>query len=46
MKKILIPILIVLLAAVGVLTYLFLQQKQEMTEMVEQMELTISVIHL
>ena len=38
MKKILIPILIVLLAAVGVLTYLFLQQKQEMTEMVEQME--------
>lgn len=38
MKKILIPILIVLLVAVGVLTYLFLQQKQEMTEMVEQME--------
>ena len=38
MNKILIPILIVLLAAVGVLTYLFLQQKQEMTEMVEQME--------
>lgn len=38
MKKNLIPILIVLLAAVGVLTYLFLQQKQEMTEMVEQME--------
>lgn len=38
MKKILILILIVLLAAVGVLTYLFLQQKQEMTEMVEQME--------
>ena len=38
MKKILIPILIVLLAAVGVLTYLFLQQKQQMTEMVEQME--------
>lgn len=37
-KKIIIPILIILLAAVGVLTYLFLRQKQEMTEMVEQME--------
>ena len=37
-KKIIIPILIILLAAVGVLTYLFLAQKQEMVEMVEQME--------
>ena len=39
MKKPLIIILIVLLlAAVGVLTYLYFAQKQEMTEMVEQME--------
>lgn len=39
MKKIITITLLVLLAvAVGVLTYLFLQQKQEMTEMVEQME--------
>lgn len=37
-KKVIIPILILLLAAIGVLTFLFLQQKQEMTEMVEQME--------
>lgn len=37
-KKVVIPILIVLLAAVAVLTYLFFRQKQEMTEMVEQME--------
>lgn len=37
-KKIIIPILIILLAAVGVLTYLFFAQKQEMVEMVEQME--------
>lgn len=39
MKKIITITLLVLLAvAVGVLTYLFLKQKQEMTEMVEQME--------
>ena len=37
-KKVIIPILIILLAAVGVLTYLFFAQKQEMVEMVEQME--------
>ena len=37
-KKIIIPILIILLAAVGVLTYLYFAQKQEMVEMVEQME--------
>lgn len=37
-KKVIIPILIILLAAIGVLTYLFFAQKQEMTEMVEQME--------
>lgn len=37
-KKIIIPILIILLAVIGVLTYLFFAQKQEMTEMVEQME--------
>ena len=37
-KKVIIPILIILLAVIGVLTYLFFAQKQEMTEMVEQME--------
>lgn len=37
-KKIIIPVLIILLAAVGALTYLYLNQKQEMVEMVEQME--------
>lgn len=37
-KKVIIPVLIILLAAVGVLAYLFFTQKQEMTEMVEQME--------
>ncbi|MBP5659114.1 MAG: hypothetical protein J6W89_03755 [Paludibacteraceae bacterium] len=37
-KKVIIPILIILLAAVGVLMYLFFAQKQEMVEMVEQME--------
>lgn len=37
-KKIIVTIVIILLAAVGVLTYLFFQQKQEMVEMVEQME--------
>ena len=37
-KPIIITLIILLLAAVGVLTYLFLQQKQEMEEMVEQME--------
>lgn len=37
-KKFIIPILILLLAAIGVLTYLYFAQKQEMTEMVEQME--------
>lgn len=37
-KKVIIPILIILLAAIGVLVYLYMNQKQEMTEMVEQME--------
>ena len=37
-KKIIIPVLIILLAAIGALTYLYLNQKQEMVEMVEQME--------
>lgn len=37
-KKIIIPILVILLAAIGTLTYLYFAQKQEMTEMVEQME--------
>ncbi len=37
-KKIIIPILIILLAAIGALAYLYFAQKQEMTEMVEQME--------
>ena len=37
-KKIIIPILIILLAAIGVLVYLYFAQRQEMTEMVEQME--------
>ena len=37
-KKVIIPVLIILLAAIGVLAYLFFTQKQEMTEMVEQME--------
>lgn len=37
-KKVIIPILVVLVAAIGVLVYLYLAQKQEMTEMVEQME--------
>ena len=37
-KKVIIPILIILLAAFGVLVYLYMNQKQEMTEMVEQME--------
>ena len=37
-KKIIIPVLIILLAAVGVLAYLYMNQKQEMVEMVEQME--------
>ena len=37
-KPLIITLIILLLAAIGVLTYLFLQQKQEMTEMVEQME--------
>lgn len=37
-KKIIIPVLIILLAAVGALTYLYMNQKQEMVEMVEQME--------
>lgn len=37
-KPLIITLIVLLLAAIGVLTYLFLQQKQEMTEMVEQME--------
>ncbi len=37
-KKIIIPLLILLIAAIGVLTYLYFAQKQEMEEMVEQME--------
>ena len=37
-KPVIIAILVVLLAAIGVLTYLYFAQKQEMTEMVEQME--------
>lgn len=37
-KKVIIPILILLVASVGVLAYLYFAQKQEMTEMVEQME--------
>lgn len=37
-KPLIITLIILLLAAVGVLAYLLLQQKQEMTEMVEQME--------
>lgn len=37
-KPLIITLIILLLAAIGVLVYLFLQQKQEMTEMVEQME--------
>ena len=37
-KKIVIPLLIILLAAIGALAYLYFAQKQEMTEMVEQME--------
>lgn len=37
-KKVIIPILVVLVAAIGVLVYLYFAQKQEMTEMVEQME--------
>lgn len=37
-KKIVIPLLIILFAAIAVLTYLYFAQKQEMTEMVEQME--------
>ena len=37
-KSITIIILSVLLIAIGVLTYLYFAQKQEMTEMVEQME--------
>ena len=37
-KPLIITLIVLLLAAIGVLVYLFLQQKQEMTEMVEQME--------
>jgi len=37
-KKIVIPLLIILFAAIAALTYLYFAQKQEMTEMVEQME--------
>lgn len=37
-KKIIIPVIIVLVAAVGVLAYMYLHQQQEMVEMVEQME--------
>lgn len=37
-KPIVITIIVLLLAAIGVLVYLFMEQKQEMTEMVEQME--------
>lgn len=37
-KQIIIPILIILLAVIGALAYLYFAQKQEMTEMVEQME--------
>ena len=40
MKKVFITILIIALAAaVGVLVYLNLNQRQEMTELVEQMEI-------
>lgn len=37
-KPLIITLIVLLLAAIGVLVYLYLQQKQEMTEMVEQME--------
>ena len=37
-KPIIITLIVILLAAIGVLTYLYFAQKQEMTEMVEQME--------
>lgn len=45
MKKALtITLLLLLLAAVGVLAYLYFNQKQEMTEMVEQMEFEKSAL--
>ena len=37
-KPLVITLIVLMLAAIGVLTYLYFAQKQEMTEMVEQME--------